>query len=65
MTRFSSSTTKDGSGVVRNLKKGGIVSTFFLAYYFRQKVLGESGGMLPREIFENLHAVMVILVHFE
>ena len=36
MTRFSSSTTKDGSGVARNLKKGGgIISTFFPAYFLK------------------------------
>ena len=35
MTRFSSSTTKDGSGVARNFKRGGgIISTFFQAYFF-------------------------------
>ena len=27
--------------------------------------MGGSGGMLPRKIFENLHAVMAILVLFE
>ena len=37
MTRFSSSTTKDGIGVARNFKRGGgIISTFFSAYFFRQ-----------------------------
>ena len=30
-----------------------------------KKVLGGSGGMLPRKNFENLHAVMAILVLFE
>ena len=29
MNRFSSFTTKDGSGVARNLKREGIISTFF------------------------------------
>ena len=35
MTRFSLSTTKDGSGVARNFIKGGggITSTFFQAYF--------------------------------
>ena len=27
--------------------------------------LGESGGMIPRKIFENLDTVMTILVLFE
>ena len=30
-----------------------------------KKALGESGGMLPPKNFENLHAVMAILVLFE
>ena len=30
-----------------------------------KKTLGGSGGMLPREIFENLHTVVVTLVLFE
>ena len=35
MTRFSSSTTKDGSGVARNFeRRRGIISTFFPAYFF-------------------------------
>ena len=37
MTRFSSSTTKDGSGVARNFKRGGggIISTFYFGVFFR------------------------------
>ena len=35
MTRFSSLPTKAGSGVARNFKRGGgIISTFFQAYFF-------------------------------
>ena len=78
MTRFSSPTTRAGSGVVRNFKKGegGIISTFFPASFFgrtnnlklirqQEKLWGGSGGMLPRKIFENVHALMAILVLFE
>ena len=36
-TRFSSPTTRAGSGVARNFKReGGIISIFFPAYLFRQ-----------------------------
>ena len=35
MTRFSSLTIRAGSGVARNLKRGGdIISAFFQAYFF-------------------------------
>ena len=39
MTRFSSSTIKDDSGVAKNFKKGGqhlTIFTFFPAYFFWQ-----------------------------
>ena len=36
MTRFSSSTITDGSGVARNFEKGSIISTFFPTYFLRQ-----------------------------
>ena len=48
---------------------------YFQACFFRaesfqsilriKKVVGGSGGMLHREIFENLHTVVVIFVLFE
>ena len=65
------------SGVARNFKGGGsiILQFFFQAKFFsteliieaikNRKTLGRSGGMLYREIFEILHAVMAILVLFE
>ena len=65
MTRFSSPTTRAGCGVARNFKRGGggIISTFFPEYFFcrtnlkliktTRKVVGGSGGMLPRKSFEN------------
>ena len=34
MTRFSSPTTKAGSGVAKNFKGESIISTFFLASFF-------------------------------
>ena len=37
----------------------------FQATYVTKTTLGGSGGMLPRNIFENLHTVMVILALFE
>ena len=41
MTRFSSPTTKAGSGVARNFKGGeeGIISTFFVKRIFSQQQL--------------------------
>ena len=40
MTIFSSFTTKDGSGVARNFKRGGgIISTFFPAYIFSAELI--------------------------
>ena len=49
---------------------GAIISTFFQTYFFSaesetKKALGEFGGMIPRENFEILHAVMAMLVRFE
>ena len=53
------------SGVAENFeRRGGIISTFFPAYFFfsrthlklidkQRKALGESGGMLPGKNFEN------------
>ena len=61
MTRFSSSTTKAGSGVAKILKEGGgIISTFLVKHIFfsrtnlklikkQEKLLGVR-GMLPQEI---------------
>ena len=56
-------------------KKGAIISIFFNRLFIRinfieadlatRKVLGGSGGMLLRKIFENLHVVMTISVLFE
>ena len=48
--------------------KGG--TKFFLRVVFfsaggTKMALGESGGMLPRKMFENLNTVMAILVLFE
>ena len=78
MNRFSSPTTRGGSGVARNFKRGrvGIISTFFVKRIFfgrtnlklikkQEKLSGGSGGMLPRNIFENLHAATAILVPFK
>ena len=60
------------SGVARNFKRGGIISTIFEAYFFlveqirsclkNKKSSRGSRGMLPRKNFENLHAVMAFLV---
>ena len=63
-------------GVARNFERGGdIISTFFFSFFFGQnkfeadqearKALGGSWGLLPRKSFENLQAVMAILVRFE
>ena len=76
MTRFSSPTTRAGSGVAKIFMWGwGIISTLFQTYFFgrtdlklikkQEKLVGGPGGMLPRKMFENLHAVMAILVHFK
>ena len=52
-------------------KREGIISTFFQAYFFGRTNLmliekqERSGGMLPRKVFENLHAVMAVLVLFK
>ena len=62
------------SGVARNFKSGHNFHIFLGVFFWQnklkadsktRKVLGESGGMLPRKSFENLHAVMAILVLFE
>ena len=63
------------SVVARNFKRGGIISTLFQGYFFSaeqteadlEKKKSSRGvrGMLPRKIFENLRAVMAILVLFE
>ena len=58
------------SVVAKNFKRerGDIIFTFFQAHSFfgrsnlkliekQEKLLGGSGGMLPRNIFENLQAV--------
>ena len=58
MTRFSSPTTRAGSGAARNIKKGrDIISTFFPAYFFgttnlklikkQEKFKGVWGHALP------------------
>ena len=64
------------SGAARNFKRGGIISTFFQAYFFgrtnlklvekqlREAIEG-SGGMLLRKNFANLLAAMAISVFFE
>ena len=62
------------SDEARNFKKGGMIFTFFRrisifgraikADWEARNALGGSGGMLPRKNFDNLHAVMVILVFF-
>ena len=39
MTRFSSSTTKDGSGVARNLKRGGDNFHIFSSVFFSAELI--------------------------
>ena len=54
MTRFSSSTAKDGSGVARNFKRGGINFHIFSSVFFSSKfclnfltlILGASPNMM-------------------
>ena len=72
MTRFSSLTTRAGSGIARNCKRGkGINSTFFQLFFFnrtnlklnkKQEKLSGVRGLDPPG---NLHGVMAILVLFE
>ena len=67
--------TRTGSGVARNFKRAGHNSHIYFQRIFfgrsklklirNKKTLGGSEGMLPRKIFENLHAIMAILVLFE
>ena len=61
-----------GSGVARNFKGGGHNHHIFLKRIFfgrtNLKLIEKQEkpqGMLPWKIFENLHAVMAILVPFE
>ena len=43
MTRFSSSTTKDGSGVARNYKRGGHNFHIFSSVFFSAELYFEAG----------------------
>ena len=65
-----------GNGVARNFERGRQIFHIFSKRIFfgrthlkliekQGKVIGGSGSMLPRKIFENFPAVMAILMLYE
>ena len=49
----------------RHIFKSIFSGRFIFNHNKKKKVLGRSGGMLPKKLFENLHTIVAILVLLE